>query len=106
MSADDSACAVKLDALPAGCAHHGLPANQTGVQLVVEWTPGTRVFMTFPEGLPCHMQVIKATVKAIEHMRRVPVNIPITIAWAALHPPGRMCDTCWHVRIEPQWFAV
>src|SRR4030095_8918624 len=101
MSADDTACAVKLDALTAGCAHHGFPANQAGVQLVVEWTPGARVFMTFPEGLPCHVQVIKATVKPIEHMRRVPANMPMTIACAALHPPGWMRDARGRARIEP-----
>jgi hypothetical protein len=70
---DDFSYAVKLDALTAGCAHHSIPAKQTGVQLVVEWTPGTRLFMTFPESLSGHMQVIKAAVKPIWHMYRAPL---------------------------------
>src|SRR3989442_973429 len=47
--------------------------------------------MAFPERLTCHRQVIKTTVQPLlGHMHRTPANIPVPIAAAALHAPGRM----------------
>src|SRR5256712_8324077 len=62
--------------------------------------------MTFPEGLTGHMQVIQATVQPIWRMDRPPPNIPMTIARAALHAPGRMRDARGRGRVESQRFAV
>src|SRR6266511_5015493 len=83
-----------------GRAFSSLTARGGGLPVGVKRTPGTCLFMAFPEGLPGHLQVIQATVQPIWHMDRPPPNIPKTIARAALHAPGRMRDARGHGRVE------
>jgi hypothetical protein len=60
-----ASCTIERDTLATGHPHHGLPANGARIDLIVERTPGTRLFMAFPEGLPAHVPVLKATIQPV-----------------------------------------
>src|SRR5262249_57798263 len=97
---------VELDTLPLAHPHNTFPSNNSRMQFIVEPTPGTRVFMVFPEVLTCHLHLFKATVHPGRSMERSPSDIPGTLTLAAVDTPRWMGDTCGGGLVEGQRSAV
>src|SRR5882724_7211142 len=95
-------CTVEGDTLAVGHPHHGLPANGARIDLRVERTPGPRLFMAFPEGLPADVQVLQATIQPLRLMQRTPPDIPSAVALATVDAPDRMRDACGRGLVEAQ----
>jgi hypothetical protein len=53
--------AVDLDTVVRRDSQNGIMPDQAGMELIIEWTPGTREFVTFTEGPAFHLQVLNAT---------------------------------------------
>ena len=88
---------VERDTLAMRHPHHGLPSNGAGVELIVERTPGPRLFMAFPEGLPAHVQVLQAAIQPVRLMDRAPADVPGVVAQRTvietLPGPGGSCSS-------------
>jgi hypothetical protein len=95
-------CAVEDDTLAVGHPHHGLPADGAGIDLVVERTPGARLFMAFPEGLPAHVQVLQAAIQPVRLVDRAPADVPGVVALAAVDASRRVLNACGHGLVERQ----